>query len=83
LTSDEQASLSPAGKLRGYQLIPSPRILWQIWNSADECYSIDAFVENIEDEVVNARLNVGGNDFTQTSDLALGNTGVRFRARSY
>jgi iron complex outermembrane receptor protein len=52
-----------------------------IWNSADELYSIEAFVENIEDEAVNARLNTGGNDFTQTSYLAPRNSGVRLRAR--
>ena len=51
-----------------------------IWNSADERYSFEAFVENIEDEAVNARLNVGGNDFTQTSYLAPRNSGIRFRA---
>ncbi|MGB5627133.1 MAG: TonB-dependent receptor, partial [Woeseiaceae bacterium] len=52
-----------------------------IWNSADDRYSIEAFVENIEDEAVNARLNVGGNDFTQTSYLAPRNSGIRLRAR--
>ncbi len=51
-----------------------------IWVSADEKYSVEAFVENIEDEAVNARANVGGNDFGQTSYLAPRNSGIRLRA---
>ncbi len=51
------------------------------WNSSDDRYSAEAFIENIEDEAVNARVNVGGNDFTQTSFLAPRNSGFRFKAR--
>ena len=51
------------------------------WNSADEKYLVEGFVENIEDEAVNARVNVGGNDFTQTSFLAPRNSGVRVKVR--
>jgi hypothetical protein len=51
------------------------------WDSVEGDYSVEVFVENIEDEAVNARVNVGGNDFTQTSFLAPRNSGVRMRAR--
>ncbi len=52
-----------------------------IWTSADDKYTAEAYVENIEDEAVNARVNVGGNDYTQTSFLAPRNAGVRVKAR--
>jgi iron complex outermembrane receptor protein len=51
------------------------------WDSLDGDYSVEVFVENIEDEAVNARANVGGNDFTQTSYLMPRNSGIRVRAR--
>ncbi|MEL7448498.1 MAG: TonB-dependent receptor [Pseudomonadota bacterium] len=52
-----------------------------IWGSPEGRFSAEAFIENIEDEAVNARVNVGGNDFTQTSFLMPRNSGVRFRAK--
>lgn len=51
------------------------------WTSANDRLSLEAFVENIEDEAVNARSNAGGNDLTQTSFLAPRNSGVRISAR--
>ncbi|MFT6033016.1 MAG: iron complex outermembrane receptor protein [Arenicella sp.] len=51
------------------------------WDSLDGDYSVQVFVENIEDEAVNARVNVGGNDFTQTSFLMPRNSGIRMSAR--
>lgn len=65
----------------GFQDSFSKTDLRLIWNSPEDKYSVEAFVENIEDEAVNARVNVGGNDFTQTSFLMPRNSGVRFRAR--
>jgi len=52
-----------------------------IWDSPDEKYSIEAFVENIEDEGVLARGNNNGDDVVQTSYLYPRNYGVKFRAR--
>lgn len=52
-----------------------------IWNSADERYGIEAFVENIEDEAVLARGNNNSDDVVQTSYLYPRNYGVKFRAR--
>ncbi len=51
------------------------------WDSPEQNFSVEAFVENIEDEAVNARVNVGGNDHTQTSFLHPRNYGVRMKAR--
>ena len=52
-----------------------------VWDSADRNYSIEAFVENIEDEAVLTRSNNnGGDDLLQTSYLFPRNYGVRFRA---
>lgn len=51
------------------------------WESDTSNYSVQAFVENIEDEAVNARVNVGGNDFVQTSFLYPRNYGVRLKSR--
>ena len=64
----------------GFQDSFSKTDLRLIWNSVDGQWSFEAFIENLEDEAVNARLNVGGNDFTQTSFLAPRNGGFRFRA---
>ncbi len=51
------------------------------WRSADDKYSLAAFVENIEDEAVLARGNNGGTDNVQTSFLYPRNSGIRFTAR--
>ncbi len=51
-----------------------------IWNSADEKFSVEAFVENIEDEAVLARSNNGSNDNVQTGYNYPRNYGIRFRA---
>ncbi|MEM9310058.1 MAG: TonB-dependent receptor [Pseudomonadota bacterium] len=53
-----------------------------VWDSAEGSYSIEAFVENIEDEAVLSRSNNnGGDDLLQSSYLFPRNYGVRFRAR--
>lgn len=49
------------------------------WFSADEKYSLAAFVENIEDEAVLARGNNGSSDNVQTGYLFPRNWGIRFR----
>ncbi|MEL7298412.1 MAG: TonB-dependent receptor, partial [Pseudomonadota bacterium] len=51
-----------------------------IWSSADERYSIEAFVENIEDADVLARGNNNGDDVVQTSYLYPRNYGFKFSA---
>ncbi len=51
-----------------------------IWDSPDENYSFEAFVENVEDEAVLARGNNNGNDIVQHSFNYPRNYGVRFRA---
>lgn len=48
-----------------------------IWTSADENISAEAFIENIEDEEVLARTNVGGFDLVQTSYMYPRNYGVK------
>jgi len=52
-----------------------------IWDAPDENYSIEAFVENIEDEAVLARGNNNSDDIVQTSYLYPRNYGVKFKAR--
>ncbi len=52
-----------------------------IWDSPDENYSVEAFIENIEDEGVLARGNNNGDDVVQTSYLYPRNWGVKFKAR--
>jgi outer membrane receptor protein involved in Fe transport len=52
-----------------------------IWDSPDDVYSIEAFVENIEDSDVLARGNNNSDDVVQTSYLYPRNYGVKFRAR--
>lgn len=52
-----------------------------IWESADLKYSIEAFVENIEDADVLARGNNNGDDVVQTSFLYPRNYGLKLRAR--
>lgn len=50
-----------------------------VWDSADGKYSVQAFIENIEDEAVLARGNSGGFDQVQTGYLYPQNYGVRAR----
>ncbi len=52
-----------------------------IWDSPDEMYAIEAFIENIEDEGVLARGNNNSDDVVQTSYLYPKNYGVKFKAR--
>ncbi len=52
-----------------------------IWDSADGKYSVEAFVENIEDSEVLARGNNNSDDVVQTSYLYPQNYGVKFKAR--
>jgi len=52
-----------------------------IWDSPDETYSVEAFVENIEDSDVLARGNNNSDDIVQTSYLYPRNYGIKFRAR--
>lgn len=50
------------------------------WEHADGRYSVEAFVENLEDEAVLARGNNNGSDVVQTSFLYPRNAGIRLRA---
>lgn len=50
-----------------------------IWTNVNQNIEAEAFIENIEDEEVLARTNVGGFDLVQTSYLYPQNYGVRFR----
>ncbi len=50
------------------------------WTSADERYGIDAFVENLENEVVNQRTTYGGDGIEQVTWGYPRNYGVRLRA---
>jgi len=52
-----------------------------IWDAPSGNYSIEAFIENIEDEAVLARGNNNGDDVVQTSFLYPQNYGVKFSAR--
>lgn len=47
-----------------------------IWTSLNEQWTASAYVENLEDEDVLARTNVGGNDLVQTSYLYPQNYGI-------
>ncbi|MEP0201600.1 MAG: TonB-dependent receptor [Halioglobus sp.] len=51
-----------------------------IWDSPDQLYAIELFVENIEDSDVLARGNNNGDDVVQTSYLYPQNYGLKFRA---
>ncbi len=51
-----------------------------IWTSVDQRFTVEAFVENIEDSDVLARGNNNGDDVVQTSFLYPRNYGVKFRA---
>lgn len=51
-----------------------------IWNSPGDRYSVEGFIENIEDSAVLARGNNNGDDVVQTSYLYPQNWGVKFRA---
>ena len=50
-----------------------------IWRSVDEQWQVSAFIENIEDEAVLARTNVGGNDLIQSSYLYPQNYGLNMQ----
>jgi outer membrane receptor protein involved in Fe transport len=52
-----------------------------IWESADSQYSVEGFIENMEDSDVLARGNNNSDDIVQTSYLYPRNYGVRFKAR--
>ncbi len=52
-----------------------------IWTSLNEQWEVEAFVENIEDEAVLARTNVGGEDLVQTSYLYPRNYGMMLKFR--
>lgn len=52
-----------------------------IWDAPDGNYSIEAFIENLEDEAVLARGNNNSDDIVQTSFLYPQNYGVTFKAR--
>ena len=54
-----------------------------IWDSPDERYSIEAFLENIEDSDVLARGNNNSDDIVQTSYLYPKNYGIKFKARFF
>lgn len=48
------------------------------WSAADGGYGFEAYIENLEDEAVLARTNVGGGGFVQTSYQLPRNYGLRF-----
>ncbi len=52
-----------------------------IWDSADDKYSLEAFVENIENSDVLARGNNNSDDIVQTSYLYPRNYGIKFKGR--
>lgn len=52
-----------------------------IWDAPSEDYSIEVFVENIEDSAVLARGNNNSDDIVQTSYLYPRNQGIKFKAR--
>jgi len=51
-----------------------------IWDSPEQNYSFEVFVENIEDEAVLSRGNNNGNDIVQTGFNYPRNFGIRFAA---
>ena len=51
------------------------------WNSADDRFGIDAFVQNLEDEIVNQRTTYGGDGIEQVTWGYPRNYGVRLRAK--
>ena len=52
-----------------------------IWDAPSENYSIEVFVENLENEAVLARGNNNSDDIVQTSYLYPRNQGIKFKAR--
>ncbi|MEP3891885.1 MAG: TonB-dependent receptor [Hellea sp.] len=52
-----------------------------IWDAPSDNYSVEVFVENIEDSAVLARGNNNSDDIVQTSYLYPRNQGVKFKAR--
>lgn len=52
-----------------------------IWDAPDGNYSVEAFIENLEDEAVLARGNNNSDDIVQTSFLYPRNFGFKFKAQ--
>lgn len=52
-----------------------------IWDAPSEMYSIEAFVENLENSAVLARGNNNSDDIVQTSYLYPRNQGLKFKAK--
>lgn len=52
-----------------------------IWDAPSDNYSVEVFVENIEDSAVLARGNNNSDDIVQTSYLYPRNQGVKFKAK--
>lgn len=52
-----------------------------IWDAPSENYSIEVFIENIENSAVLARGNNNSDDIVQTSYLYPRNNGIKFKAR--
>lgn len=93
----EKGSLTPSANLfytDGYQasaVIPFSSVAHQdsytktdlrlTWDSPNQSFAVSVYVENLEDEAVNARVNAGGNDFVQSSFLYPRNYGVGLKAR--
>ncbi len=51
------------------------------WNSADERFGIDAYVENLENEIVNLRTTYGGDGIEQVTWGYPRSYGIRLRAK--
>jgi iron complex outermembrane recepter protein len=51
------------------------------WSSADERFGIDAYVENLEDEVINLRTTYGGDGIEQVTWGYPTNYGIRVRTK--
>ena len=51
-----------------------------IWDDPEERYTVELFIENIEDEAVLARGNNNSDDIVQTSFLYPRNLGIKFKA---
>ncbi len=64
-----------------YQESFSKTDLRLIWDAPSENYSIEVFVENLENEAVLARGNNNSDDIVQTSYLYPRNQGIKFKAR--
>jgi len=64
-----------------YQESFSKTDLRLIWDDPSDMYSIEAFIENIENSAVLARGNNNSDDIVQTSYLYPRNQGVKFKAK--